>query len=78
MLPQVGPTKKARTYSQLALKHYPFSPRINYEAYLIYEELGDHKQALGYLRRANDVWKDADEDYKPAIDARKALAELGV
>ncbi len=59
------------------LKYYPYSPNANYEAALLYFDMDKNTKAIEHLKRANEIWKDADEGYEPAIEARQALAEFG-
>ena len=69
--------KKAEEHILLALRYYPSWPKVNYEAALIYIDKGEQEKAIEHLQKAVEVWKDADEDYEPAIEARQALAEFG-
>ncbi len=62
----------------IALKHKPFYPMNNYEAALLFIDKGDKDKAKEHLQQALEVWKDADEGYKPAIKAREKLNELGI
>ncbi|MCK4677625.1 MAG: tetratricopeptide repeat protein [Bacteroidales bacterium] len=59
-----------------ALKYYPYRPKINYEAALIYLDKGEKEKALKYLKLANEIWKDADPGYKPAQMAKAKFEEL--
>lgn len=67
---------KAEESIQLALKHYPYRSPILFEASKLYFEMGEDEKALEYLKQANEIWKDADADYKPAIEAKAKLQEL--
>jgi class 3 adenylate cyclase/tetratricopeptide (TPR) repeat protein len=75
---KMGELKEAKKSIQIALKHYSFNAKVNYEAYLIYKESGEQNKALEYLQRSCEIWKDADDVYKPAKTAKDELAELGV
>jgi len=75
---EMGNLKKAKKTIQFSLKHFPYNPKVNFEAYLIYREAGDDKQALEYLKLSNEIWKDADPIYKPANKAKDELMRAGV
>ena len=67
---------KAEEEILINLKHRPFSPKANYEAALFYLEQDENNKALQYLERAVDIWKDADNEYVIAGEAKAKLAEL--
>jgi len=71
-----GDPKTAEEHLQKALAIHPFWPDANYERGLVYAERGKKDEALEYLKKAQNIWEDADPDYKPAIKAREKLAEL--
>ena len=48
----------------------------NYEAALLYLEMGEKEKGLEHLRLAVEMWKDADEDYERAAEAKLKLEEL--
>jgi tetratricopeptide (TPR) repeat protein len=58
------------------LKFRPFGPTNNYEAALIYLDMGEKEKAKEYLQRAVDTWKDADNDYELATQAKKKLRDM--
>jgi len=68
--------KEAEKEIQISLKNRPFEPIRNYEAALLYLEMGDEEQGLEYLERAVDIWKDADPDYEKANLAKEKLNSL--
>lgn len=68
--------KTSEKYILKVLKYYPYSPNSNYEAALLYFDMDDTTKALEHLRKANEIWKDADENYEPAINAKTKLLEL--
>jgi class 3 adenylate cyclase/tetratricopeptide (TPR) repeat protein len=68
--------KTAEEYILKVLKYYPYSPNANYEAALLYFDMDDTKKAIEHLKKANEIWKDADENYEPAINAKTKLLEL--
>ncbi|MCD4789701.1 MAG: tetratricopeptide repeat protein, partial [Bacteroidales bacterium] len=61
--------RKAEEHLLIALKDSPYDPENNYEAALLYLDKGENKKAIEYLKTANEVWKDADSNYKPAQKA---------
>ena len=74
---ELGENREAEKYILESLKYYPFGPKINYEAALIYLNLGDRNKALDHLILSNDIWIYADPNYKPAQEAKEKLKELG-
>jgi tetratricopeptide (TPR) repeat protein len=58
------------------LKQEPYHPKINFELGLLYLDMNHKEKALNHLKIAVDAWKDADEGYKPALQARKKLEQL--
>jgi hypothetical protein len=42
---------------------------------LVYSELGEKEKALEHLKRSLYVWEDADQEFKPAKQARDKLEE---
>jgi len=74
---KINDNKTAEKHILEALKHYPFRPKINYEAFLLYQSMGKPDKAIEYLKRANDIWIDADVNYKPAKEAQEKLKEFG-
>ena len=67
---------KAEKNILIALKHAPYSGVRNYEASLLYYEMGEKDKAFEYLKTANEIWKDADPGYKEANEAKAKLAEM--
>ena len=55
----------------------PFSPRANYEMALALIDKGDRATALTHLKRATDVWANADPTYRLAQEAKAKLREMG-
>ncbi len=68
--------RKAEEYLLIALKDSPYDPENNYELALLYLDKRDTKKAIEYLKVANDIWKDADPEYKPAQKAKEKLVEI--
>ena len=60
----------------ISLKYQPFDPATNYEAALLYFDMGEDDKGLDYLRRAVDIWKDADSEYEKANIAKDKLSSL--
>ncbi|MCF8368899.1 MAG: tetratricopeptide repeat protein [Bacteroidales bacterium] len=73
---EAGSFKEALKHIEICLKEAPFSPSNNFEAGQIYLEMGDKKTALEHFQQAAKVWQNADENYKPALETQKFLAEL--
>lgn len=67
---------KAEEMVEISLQRKPFNPAGNYEAAMLYLEMGDEEKGLEYLEKAVDIWKDADHDYKPANLAKEKLSSL--
>jgi tetratricopeptide (TPR) repeat protein len=67
---------KAEEKIQIALKYRPFDAINNYEAGLLYLEMGNEQQARPYLQKAVDIWVDADSDHEKANAAREKLASI--
>lgn len=68
--------EKAEKNLQTALKQEPYHPNTNFELALLYLDMNNKEKALNHLKVAVDVWQDADEGYKPALQARKTLEQL--
>jgi class 3 adenylate cyclase/tetratricopeptide (TPR) repeat protein/TolB-like protein len=68
--------KKAEKYLLIALKDSPYNPKNNYELSLLYLDLENTQKALDHLKVANDIWKNADKNYKPAQEAKAKLEEV--
>ena len=69
--------QKAVAEVQKTLAVSPFSPRANYEMALALIDAGDRAKALEHLRRATQVWEEADLSYKLAQEAKAKLKEIG-
>jgi tetratricopeptide (TPR) repeat protein len=67
---------KAEEMVEISLQRKPFNPAGNYEAALLFMEMGEEEKGLEYLEKAVDIWKDADHDYKPANLAKEKLSSL--
>ena len=68
---------KAEQEIAIGLEHRPFQPTINYEAALVYFEIGEKDKGMEQLQRAIDIWKDADTDYEKANRAKDKLKAVG-
>jgi len=71
-----GNAAKARSLLATTLKVLPYHPAANLEMAWICQTLGESNQARQHLETALQVWKNADPDFAPAIDARKLVAQL--
>ena len=67
---------KAEEEITISLKYRPFDPITNYEAAILYFDMGEDDKGLEYLRRAVDIWKDADSEYEKANIAKDKLSSL--
>ncbi len=67
--------RKAENHIEIGMVHNPYNPEHNLEAALLYYEMGESDKALEQLELAILIWKDADEDYKPASEANEKLVE---
>lgn len=67
---------EAEKQIQISLTYNPFDPSANYEAALLYLEIGEEEKGMEHLQRAVDIWQDADSDYKKANMAKEKLSEL--
>jgi tetratricopeptide (TPR) repeat protein len=68
--------EKAEEILQTTLKREPFHPELNVELALLYLDMKNNEKALNHINVAVEVWKDADEGYKPALSARQTLEQL--
>ncbi|MDD5695176.1 MAG: adenylate/guanylate cyclase domain-containing protein [Bacteroidales bacterium] len=66
---ELGDLKKAKKSLETALKYNPWDPKSNYEAALLYLEMGDRQKAGEHLGRTLEIWKNADTGYQPYEDA---------
>ena len=55
------------------LKLDPYHPKTHYELALSYNEMKNNDKALEHMQIAVDIWKDADEWFSIAQDAKKKL-----
>jgi len=69
--------KKAEEHIQTNLSIHPFHPETNYDMALVLAETGRIEEALNLLSIADDVWSDADPEYRPAMLVREKIDELG-
>lgn len=68
--------EKAENVLLNSLKYRHYNPKLNYELALLYLDMGNKEKALKHVKVALEVWKDADEEFKPAQLARKTLERL--
>ena len=78
-LRQRGQVQQSIERAQRTLKVVPFDPRANFEIGQAYLAAGNRVRAIEHLRRAVQVWSNADPAYKLANEAKAALhtAEAG-
>ena len=57
------------------LKLDPYDPRIHYELALSYNEMKNSAKTLEHIQVAVDIWKDADESFSLAQNAKSKLEE---
>ena len=69
-------TREAEAELAKAVRVMPADGQANLQLGLLFQETGDLQKARGYLRRAAATWQNADAAYKPAAEARAALARL--
>jgi len=72
----LGELERAEELMLEAQRVSPASARTHYELALVYAEMGRHDDAVASLRRALEVWAEADPHYVWARRARDKLAEL--
>ncbi len=72
----LGEFERAEQLMLEAQRVSPASPRTDYELALVYAEMGRRDDAVASLRRALEVWSEADPNYTWARRARDKLAEL--
>jgi tetratricopeptide (TPR) repeat protein len=73
-LRELGRHDEAADTIARVLKQVPGKAEALYETALIEHERGDDDAGLAHLRRALEVWKDADPDFDLAVEAREKLA----
>ena len=65
----------AREWIEKAYQLNSFEPRIQYQMALIEHDAGNHEKSKEYLKYCLDVWKYADTDFSPSIEAKKKWVE---
>jgi tetratricopeptide (TPR) repeat protein/tRNA A-37 threonylcarbamoyl transferase component Bud32 len=73
---ELGELDRAEELMLEAQRVCPASPRTHYELALVYADMGRQDDAVASLRRALDVWSEADPHYLWARRARHKVAEL--
>jgi tetratricopeptide (TPR) repeat protein len=68
--------KNAITHFESMLIVDPTSPKVLLELAKIYQETGESGKAKAAINKALEIWKDADENYIPAIQAREVLSSI--
>ena len=65
----------AREWIEKAYQLNSFEPRIQYQMALIEHDAGNYEKANEYLKYCLDIWKHADEDFTPSIEAKQKWSE---
>jgi tetratricopeptide (TPR) repeat protein len=71
----LGRYEEAKESIQKRLATHPMDPLAHYEMALAHADAGDMGAAMEHLKKALEVWEEADPDYEPAQKAREKLAE---
>ena len=72
---QLNDKEAALEWALKAYKISPFEPLIQYQMALVVNEAGNHEKAMQYLEYCLDIWKHADADFSPYIEAKQKWAE---
>jgi tetratricopeptide (TPR) repeat protein len=73
---RLGNRAQAEVELNKALRIVPASGTVNLELGLVFRDAGDKQKARAHLNRALQTWQVADPSFKPAREAREALAAL--
>ena len=65
----------ARDWIEKAYQLNSFEPRIQYQMALIEHDAGNHEKAKEYLKYSLDIWKYADTDFAPSMEAKQKWTE---
>ncbi|MCF6194811.1 MAG: hypothetical protein L3J46_10825, partial [Kangiellaceae bacterium] len=71
-----GNLEQAEHYLKQQLDAKPFSPLTHLELGKLYQKQKQWVQANKHLSVAAEVWKDADEGYKYAIETQQLLRDI--
>jgi tetratricopeptide (TPR) repeat protein len=71
-----GQMREAKEFLEKTLEANPYNSLTNLEMAKYYLDKGGEKKAEEHLKLALEVWKDADSDYKYAIEAQTMLQQL--
>jgi len=74
---ELGEYDESISLIEESLRVSPWSAEYNYEMALTYEAMGRLDEARTHIRRALEVWADADPDYRPAQRAWQAAERIG-
>ena len=72
---QLNDTEAALKWALKAYEISPFEPLIQYQMALVVNEAGNHEKAMQYLEFCLDIWKHADKDFSPAMEAKQKWTE---
>ena len=67
---------KAKTLAIEQIKNNPVAPEMHYELALVYQQEGNTTEAITNIKKTLEVWKEADDNFIPAQEAKAKLAEL--
>ena len=70
---QLGDMESAREWIEKAYRIDSFNPRIQYQMALLEYDDGNHEKAMEYLEYCLEIWKHADDDFSPLMEARGKL-----
>lgn len=73
---EAGKLDEAFDNIEESMTRSPNDPKTLYEAARIHQQDGNTQQAMDYIRKANEIWKDADASYEPARKAREFSTSL--
>ena len=65
----------AKEWIEKAYQLNSFKPRIQYQMALLEHDAGNHPKALIFLEHCLKIWKNADADFAPAVEAKQKWAE---
>ena len=72
---QLNDTEAALEWALKAYGISPFEPLIQYQMALVVNEAGNHEKAMQYLEYCLEIWKHADKDFAPAMEAKQKWTE---
>ena len=70
---QLGNVKSAREWIEKAYRIDSFDPHIQYQMALLEYDAGNHVKGVEYLKYCLEIWKYADDDFPPLMEAKEKL-----